>query len=225
MEEASFDALQTEETAALVERMLHGYGFDASLAGDVQRDLAAVCATPLTTGPRAPSLAGLHRDEQLRELEFTLSADEPSLNGLAELLAAHRAPAAAPDYHERLRGLDAQSLQCFLRGYIDLVFRWEGRWYVADYKSNKLPAYDSDAVVEVMDRNHYLLQAQLYSAAAQRHLRQRIPDYDPEQHWGGALFLFVRGMRGTNDASASVFFDRQPPALLSAVDDWLGVST
>ncbi len=223
MEEASFDALPSAETRTLVERMLRGYGFDASLADEVQRDLVAVGATPLMAQPGAPSLADLPCDEQLRELEFTLSADEPRLDDLAELLAAHGAPCAAPDYHERLRTLDTQSLQRFLRGYVDLVFRWQGRWYVADYKSNKLAAYDPGAVAEAMQRNHYLLQAQLYSAAAQRHLRQRVLDYDPEEHWGGALFLFVRGMRGTKDGSASVFFDRQSASLLQAVDAWLGV--
>jgi exodeoxyribonuclease V beta subunit len=67
-----------------------------------------------------------------------------------------------------------------------------------------------------------LLQAQLYTAAAHRYLKQRVVGYDPETQWGGALFLFLRGMRGPQSAGSSVFFERQPAELLNAVDRWLG---
>ena len=43
---------------------------------------------------------------------------------------------------------------------------------------------------------HYPLQALLYGVALHRFLRWRLPDYDPERHLGGALYLFVRGMCG-----------------------------
>ena len=222
LEEAPFDALDSEESTRLIERLLGGYGFDASLVSEVQSDLVTVGTTPMMAQAGAPRLRDLSPDEQLRELEFTLSAGQANLAALATLLEEHGAPAAAPSYPDRLRELGGQALQRFLRGFIDLVFRWEGRWYVADYKSNKLPTYDQASVIEAVVREHYLLQAQLYSAAAQRHLRQRIPQYDPERHWGGALFLFVRGMQGPAHAGQSVFFERQSPALLDAIDVWLG---
>ena len=102
------------------------------------------------------------------------------------------------------------------------MFEWEGRWYVADYKSNRLPSYAPSAVVDAVQREHYVLQGQLYSAAAHRYLRQRYPGYDHARHWGGALFLFVRGMNGPQTAGESVFFERQSPELLNAMDAWLG---
>jgi exodeoxyribonuclease V beta subunit len=118
--------------------------------------------------------------------------------------------------------VSGQTLQGFLRGFIDLMFEWKGRWYVADYKSNRLPAYEQADVIEAVQRDHYVLQGQLYSTAAHRYLRQRVPGYDPAEHWGGALFLFVRGMDGPERAGSSVFFDRQSPELLDAMDAWLG---
>jgi len=148
--------------------------------------------------------------------------DRPRLADLAALLKEHGAPSAAPTYYQLLEEVSSQTLQRFLRGYIDLMFEWQGRWYVADYKSNTLPTYGPEAISEAVQRTHYLLQAQLYTAAAHRYLKQRVPDYDPETQWGGALFLFLRGMRGPESAGSSVFFDRQPAELLSAVDLWLG---
>jgi len=222
LEQADFRELGAEATTQLVERQLRDFGFDPALAPAVQRDLESVGASPFTPEPGAPRLIDLSKDVQLRELEFTLHVKWPKLAGLAELLKQHGAPEAAPNYYERLAEVSSQTLQRFLRGYIDLMFQWEGRWYVADYKSNTLPVYDVAAINEAVQREHYLLQAQLYTAAAHRYLKQRVSGYDPETQWGGALFLFLRGMRGAQSAGSSVFFDRQPAKLLNAVDHWLG---
>ena len=222
LEYADFQQLDAIETGQLIERQLHAFGFDTALGPEVQRDLLSVATTPFTDAAEAPRLIDLSRDVQLRELEFTLRVDGPKLPDLAEILRQHGAPAAAPRYFERLADVSGQTLQRFLRGFIDLMFEWQGRWYVADYKSNTLPTYAPEGVNEAVQRTHYLLQAQLYTAAAQRYLKQRVVGYDPATQWGGALFLFLRGMRGRQSAGSSVFFDRQPAELLRAVDRWLG---
>ena len=222
LEHADFQKLDAIETEQLIERQLRAFGFDTALTPDVQRDLRSVAATPFTSEPKAPRLIDLSKDVQLRELEFTLHVNRAKLPDLAEILSQHGAPAATPRYYERLAEISGQGLQRFLRGYIDLMFEWQGRWYVADYKSNTLPTYAPETINEAVQRAHYLLQAQLYTAAAHRYLKQRVADYDPETQWGGALFLFLRGMRGPQSAGSSVFFDRQPAGLLNAVDRWLG---
>ncbi len=47
-----------------------------------------------------------------------------------------------------------------------------------------------------MLHSHYPLQALLYSVVLHRYLRWRLPSYAPEQHLGGVLYLFLRGMCG-----------------------------
>ena len=222
LEHADFQNLGENETHVLVRKQLREFGMEDSLADAAQRDLQTVAATPLTDETGAPRLVDVPADQQLRELEFTLRVGRPRVDGLVRVMREHRAPTAAPDYHERLAEVGASALQSFLRGYIDLMFQWQGRWYVADYKSNSLPGYGPAEVREAVQREHYVLQGQLYSAAAQRHLRQRVPGYDPAEHWGGALFLFLRGMHGAETGGASVFFERQSPELLDATERWLG---
>jgi exodeoxyribonuclease V beta subunit len=221
-ERAELDAFGGEDARTLLEKQLGLFGFDSALATSVQRDLAAVASTPIAADPALPALGELGRGRQLRELEFTLAVGRPNIHELAELLKEHGAPANAPEYHERLARLSSQTLRGFLRGFIDLMFEWEGRWYVADYKSNRLPSYEPSSVIEAVQREHYVLQGQLYSIAAHRYLRQRDRRYDPEKNWGGALFLFVRGMKGPEHTGSSVFLDKQSPELLDAVDAWLG---
>ena len=59
-----------------------------------------------------------------------------------------------------------------------------------------------------MLHHHYPLQAHLYLVALHRHLRWRLPDYDPERHLGGYVYCFLRGMPGPVDASPGMLSGR-----------------
>ena len=83
----------------------------------------------------------------------------------------------------------------FLWGFIDLVFRREGRYYLLDWKSNLLRAYDDASVAQSMEKHAYHLQWKLYAVALDRWLAERLPDYDPGKHFGGVCYLFLRGAR------------------------------
>jgi len=221
-EGVNLSELQDEEAEGLVVRELRSYGYDPALCPDVLNDLHTVVGTPLIDAADAPRLEDIPRSQQLRELEFTLSVHEPNFAELSRILKEHDAPRGAPGYPERLAAETPRILKSFLRGFIDLVFEWEGRWYVADYKSNSLPRYELANVTEASAGAHYLLQMQLYAAAVNRYLEQRVASYDPKRHWGGVLLIFLRGMKGPDAPGSSIFFERQTPALIRAVDEWLG---
>ncbi|HQO30027.1 MAG TPA: hypothetical protein PKY22_10965, partial [Accumulibacter sp.] len=77
-----------------------------------------------------------------------------------------------------------------------------------------------------MNWHGYHLQYLLYSVALQRHLRRRIADYDPARHFGGVLYLFVRGVRPAwldidtcgIASPCGVYFHRPADATLAALD-------
>jgi exodeoxyribonuclease V beta subunit len=100
--------------------------------------------------------------------------------------------------------LGDQTIRGFLKGSIDLVFRHEGRWYVADYKSNRLghdyAAFGPHGLAQAMAHGGYHLQAALYAVALHRWLRSRLRDYDPAVHLGGVYYLFIRGMHPAQGA-------------------------
>jgi exodeoxyribonuclease V beta subunit len=181
--------------------------------------LAAVLRTPL-----APlggvALAGVARTDRLDELEFELplaGGDQPTgvvrTAALARVLREHGALGA---YAERLDELDAR-VRGFLTGSIDLVVRLaDGRWAIADYKTNRLASYGPGALAEEMERQHYGLQALLYAVALHRFLRWRLPGYDPDRDLAGVLYLFVRGM-----PDAGVWSWRPDGALLDALSEVL----
>jgi len=85
-----------------------------------------------------------------------------------------------------------------VRGFIDLIFRKEGKYYVADWKSNLLGSgYDPASLETSMTDSGYHLQYKLYAVAALRWLRQALGDrFDPARHWGGICYFYLRGMGG-----------------------------
>ncbi|MBW4047413.1 MAG: exodeoxyribonuclease V subunit beta [Proteobacteria bacterium] len=97
--------------------------------------------------------------------------------------------------------LTERALQGLVMGFADLVFEWEGRWWVLDYKSNALGAGDADytaeAIANAVAAHRYDVQAMLYLLALHRLLRARLgASYDPVRQLGGAMDLFIRGIRG-----------------------------
>jgi exodeoxyribonuclease V beta subunit len=147
------------------------------------------------------------------EMEFWFEASDVDLSRLDAAVVKHT-------LNGRPRpALSHESINGMLKGFMDLVFEYQGRYYVADYKSNWLGPTDGDYTVSAMDeaiRSHrYDLQYVIYLFALHRLLRSRIPDYEYDRHVGGAAYLFVRGI---NAATAGVHFERPPKALMDLLD-------
>ena len=110
----------------------------------------------------------------------------------------------------------------FIRGFIDLVFEYQGRWYVLDYKSNILGNaygdYSNEKINECVKDHRYDLQYGLYTLALHRHLRQRLPGYSYDQHFGGALLAFLRGMQGVDAPQSGVHFHRFSEQEINTLD-------
>ena len=55
-------------------------------------------------------------------------------------------------------------------------------------------------LAEAMSRSSYPLQALVYSVALHRFLRWRQPGYRFDEHFGGVLYLYLRGMCGAENS-------------------------
>ncbi len=106
-----------------------------------------------------------------------------------------------------------------LKGFIDLVFEYQGHYYVLDYKSNLLgdddSAYVPDAMRAKILGSRYDLQYVIYLLALHRLLKARLPDYDYDTHVGGAVYLFLRGC---DAPGAGAFTERPDKDLIESLD-------
>ncbi len=196
--------------------------------------LRPVLDTPL--GDLGTTLATVPVGDRLAELDFELplaggdaAVPHATLADVVDLLRRYDL-GTLNGYPDLMASLEPQALRGFLTGSIDAVLRLPGPVFaVVDYKTNRLGAeplttwdYRPAAMAEEMKHTHYVLQALLYCVALHRYLRWRLPGYDPEQHIGPVLYLFVRGMAGppTPDG-AGVFSWTPPPGLVVELSDLL----
>ena len=124
--------------------------------------------------------------------------------------------------------LPERQLHGMLKGFADLVFEHEGRYWVLDYKSNSLgagdAAYSRAAMAAGMAAHRYDIQGAIYMLALHRLLRSRLgDDYDPERQLGGALFLFLRGI--ANMATRGCYLLEPDLALLDGLERLLDDTT
>jgi exodeoxyribonuclease V beta subunit len=76
-----------------------------------------------------------------------------------------------------------------------------------------------------MQAHGYHLQHLLYTLAVHRHLRRSLPTYDYARHFGGVLYLFVRGVRPAwqaDGAPAGVFHHRAAASVIAELDALVG---
>ena len=230
LEEIDF-AAPAGEVGVAVERALAGNGFEATEWGErVTESIVGVLATPLGGAAGALRLRDVATERRLSEMEFLfpVAGRDGRMTGekLAAVLRRHGAPRSRPGYSERVGSLGFAPLAGFLRGFIDLVFEHEGRWYVVDWKSNFLgavaSAYSPARLDVAMEMHHYFLQYHLYAVALHRHLRARMAGYEPAKHFGGVYYLFLRGMSPRHPAGTGIFHDRPADALIADLSELVG---
>ncbi|QNK02236.1 exodeoxyribonuclease V subunit beta [Dyella telluris] len=174
--------------------------------------IAGLLRTPLAL-PDGTQASLAQMSSHYAELEFWFEANHVDTLALDRLVTAHTLDARPrlPLLAERINGL--------LKGFIDLVVEQQGRYYVIDYKSNKLgndaSAYTTEAMRDSILRERYDLQYALYTLALHRQLRARLPAYDYERHMGGVAYLYLRGVDG---AGHGVHVERLPKTLIDAMD-------
>ncbi len=229
LEEMPFDA-DDERIRSLADEKLRIYGF---LAGEDQKRerleatvgmLCKVLRSPLPPLPGAPcgfALKDIAGQDRINEWEFSF----PSLSGrtTAELRAAI---SATPGYESVAGPAGAWNQPIpagYLTGFIDLLFRKDGRYYVADWKSNRRGGQAADfgpaGLQEEMRTHGYWLQSLIYSVAVHQYLRGAMEAYDYERHFGGVYYVFLRGIDGKG---AGVHAARPPKSLIDSFSAILG---
>ena len=204
-----------DDAGALREHVRSGltdWGFSEEWVPAVAEMMSKVLATPLDG--RGLNLGGVSAADRLDEMEFHYPVQ---LDGaeLAGLLNA-RGYSSAADIISSGRG------HAYMRGFVDLVFRHQGRFFVVDYKSNRLgdsaSAYQSDRLGQIMAAEGYTLQYLLYTLALHRYLRNRLRAYDYAENFGGVHYLFLRGMSPDEPAGLGVYSDMPPQDLVESMD-------
>jgi exodeoxyribonuclease V beta subunit len=110
-----------------------------------------------------------------------------------------------------------------MKGFMDMVFRHEDHYYLVDWKSNFLgPSvedYNPEAMALAMIQNFYTFQYMIYTLALNRYLRLRDRNYDYEKHFGGVLYVFLRGVDPAKGSQFGIYRDKPPGEVIENLSE------
>jgi len=201
----------TEQLGAICGR----YNLDVDLAV-LQQLLINCITTPLFSqlSPVAFTLAELSREQLVKEMQFTLQMAAVSTTGLNRIFG-HETTFSPLSYRE---------LEGYLNGYIDLICEYDGKVYIIDYKTNNLgdalDNYQQDDLRAAMREHNYGLQYLLYTLVIHRYLKTWKVGYSYSKHFGGVMYLFVRGMSPDTPGSG-VYFNLPEEKIVLQLDRYL----
>lgn len=125
---------------------------------------------------------------------------------------------------ERVKTWDRELPGGYLTGFLDLLFRRNGRYYIVDWKSNRRGGRKEDfeavGLREEMAQHAYFLQYLFYTVAVHQYLKAAVKDYDYDSHFGGVYYVFLRGVDG--DSGRGIYADRPTKALVEGLSKLLG---
>jgi len=155
----------------------------------------------------------------LVELEFYFPINQFSAKSLNQLIQQYT------DFpcHE----LSFSTLTGLMKGFVDLIFQYQNKFYIVDYKSNHLGNHPDDyqqpQLQQAIYEHRYDVQYLIYTVALHRYLQKRLPNYQYQQHFGGVGYLFLRGIDVSLGADYGIYYHCPPYQQIQQLDELFGV--
>ncbi len=209
----------------LVAGKLKEYGFEHHWLGTICEMITNVLRTPLDPGSEELRLSLIEDKDRLNELEFYFPLKTISPGRLRKIFQKNAGPRLPEDIPESIGRIQFAPTRGFMRGFMDLVFRWRDRFYLVDWKSNFLgdrtEDYNMKALASTMRKDFYFLQYTIYILALDQYLRLRLEGYSYEKHFGGVYYIFLRGVDPEMGSQFGIYRDLPEPELIEALREGL----
>ena len=224
-EHLDFTNTDNSVLSELVRSKLITYGFDLSWQGTISNMVKKVLTAPLPTGSGFFNLSQIDNKSRLNELEFYFPLKTVTPNKLKDVFSKHGEASIGTVFPETIGRLNFSPVKGFMKGYIDLVFRHNDKYYIVDWKSNHLgnrpKDYCRENLAEVMSQSFYALQYHIYAVALNKYLSLRQPGYAYDTHFGGVYYIFLRGVEPESGGDFGIFRDKPSADLITELSQLL----
>ena len=211
-----------EIKGSLITDKLHEYGFDLKWKNVVCDMINNVISTPLFADRKNFLLSSISGKDRINEMEFYFPLKTVTPKKIRKIFSDYggiNIPGEFPLHMERLSFSPSKG---FMKGYIDMIFRYNDKFYLVDWKSNYLGNntgdYRKDSIDRIMSEDLYILQYHIYLLALHQYLRLHLPEYSYESDFGGVLYLFLRGIDKKQGPEFGIYRDIPSPDLIYALE-------
>ena len=213
---------QSDRQEALIVSKLETHGFDSAWHPAVNRLLLQLSGKRLKVPGIEFTLFQVQKDQRVNEMEFYFPLKRFSSDQIKACFNRSTDARLRDAVGMRLERIHFAPDHGFMKGFIDTVIQWGGQYFLIDWKSNHLghdaEAYAPNALEDRMVEDDYFLQYHLYAIALNRLLSQKIKGYRYERHFGGAFYIYLRGMTDDAGSPSGLFFAKPESSLISELD-------
>lgn len=197
---------------AIVDQKLEEYGFEQKWSAAVCRLIDTIRSIRILGAEDSFTLSDLGNFNRINEMGFYYPLGPSDAKAIYDTFACGPAASVPEKFLQRLNTLSFRTSGGFMKGFIDMVFEHQGRFYLLDWKSNYLGSriedYGSASLGETMAGEHYILQYHIYTLALHQYLKVRVPGYDYGSGFGGIFYIFLRGLDLEKGPSFGIYRDR-----------------
>ncbi len=220
-ESIDFTKVREDSLETVVKSLLEEYNQDEKWLATLTGMIRNVMTVPMDPDDESFILSRIPDSERITEMGFYFPLKRINRGNLSDLFKNSDIGAMPQEFPRKIETLEFGETGGFMRGFIDLIFRYKNRYYILDWKSNHLGADVSDYGREAMERamveHMYILQYLVYTLALDQYLKHRIPGYDYDTHFGGVLYLFIRGIDPKEGPRYGVYRDRPAKELIESL--------
>ncbi len=213
-EHLDFRERDPEKLKEVVEKTLKKYDFEEQWQPVALELIRQVLSVPLIREEHQEtgfSLGELDPMDRISEMEFFFPLQQINSADLSDILKPHLAHRSAQLLQKTMEHLDFNEIPGFMKGFIDLIFHHQGRYYIVDWKTNflgsQLADYHEDYLQEYMISHSFILQYMVYSVALHRMLQLKLKNYQFTTHFGGIAYFFLRGIQKETSQPVGIFRD------------------
>jgi len=207
------DFTNTDRTyrSETVSAKLNEYGFDPKWEGGICQAIDNVLSVPLRKNGNALLLSSLRKQDRINEMEFYFPLKPFTPERLSDIFKTNRRH-IFQDFPLQMERLAFKPSKGFMKGYIDLVFCVNRKFYIVDWKTNFLGTRVKDYAVEFlnqsMEKDFYTVQYHIYVLALHQYLKTRLQHYCYQVDFGGVFYIFIRGVNPDFGPEYGIFYDR-----------------
>jgi exodeoxyribonuclease V beta subunit len=172
------------------------------------------------------SLKDIAPDTRVSEMEFYYPFDKFSIENVADAFTKYSSNSLLKNEFPAILKADYKftDLKGYMNGKLDLVFKFNGKYYILDWKTNlirpHIQSYSLENITRKMVDSHFILQYAIYVKALDKLLKKELKnDYDYDRDFGGVIYLFLRGIGGRleNGKQTGVYFDKPDRRIIAAL--------
>ena len=202
-------------TEHLINEKLQRFGYETTWFTVIAEMLINLANVNLRSDISGLKLSNIPLENCLHELEFYFPLSRITPADIKDIFCSKKLHISEIELltflDRQLDRLTFAPARGFMRGFIDLIFEFEDKFYLIDWKSNYLGSnienYGQDKLLESVLSGYYFLQYHIYTLALHLYLKKRIPEYAYDSHFGGVFYVFLRGINQNFGPDYGIYYD------------------